>query len=258
MVTTAQVGPDTWVIDIETKPNEVYSWGLHNQNHSISQIIKPGAIMCFAARKVGTERIIFHAEWTAGGYDRMVRELHKIYDQADWIISYNGTSFDSKWIKAAFVQAELPPPSPYREVDLYRVVKKHFQFPSKKLTYVCEALGLDVKVETGGQQLWNSIIRPKNRDEARAAQKLMKSYNSNDIEITEQLFNRLLPWIDGLNAGIYVDDELPVCSNCGSQNVHRRGYFYSTVARYRRFCCADCGKWMRSKSLESSTPLRGA
>lgn len=248
--------PEIWTLDIETRPNEVYSWQLYNQNHSVSQIIRPAGILCFAARKYGTEKVHFYAEWTKGGYDRMVEELYNIYDSADWVVTFNGANFDSKWIKAAFVQAGLPTPSPYREVDLYRTVRKHFNFPSRKLTYVCGVLGLDVKVETGGQKLWNEVIRPTTKKSGDQAKRLMRQYNANDVVITEQLFERLRGWIDGLNFGVYVDDEQPVCANCGSQKIHRRGYAYTTVGRYRRFRCEDCGRWHKARSVEATTAIR--
>jgi transposase-like protein len=36
------------------------------------------------------------------------------------------------------------------------------------------------------------------------------------------------------------------CPNCGSVDIERRGYAYTTVSRFQRFVCKSCGKWSRS------------
>jgi len=37
-------------IDIETAPSLVYTWGLFNQNIGVNQIVKPGYMLCWAAK----------------------------------------------------------------------------------------------------------------------------------------------------------------------------------------------------------------
>ena len=37
------------LIDIETAPNKVYTWGLWNQNVSLNQIDEVGYTLCWAA-----------------------------------------------------------------------------------------------------------------------------------------------------------------------------------------------------------------
>jgi hypothetical protein len=251
-------GPEIWCFDIETTPNLVYAWGLWDQNIGINQIVQPQDILCFAAHKIGSNKIETAAAWD--GYENMVSRLHQIMDSADYIVGYNNVSFDNKHVRAAFVKAGLEPPSPHRDIDLLRVVRKQFKFPSHKLDYVCRALGLDVKVETGGMDLWTKCLGGDQK-----AQRKMLKYNRQDVRITTQLYQRLLPWIPGLNVPLYsVGTESDTsqgeakCTRCGGTNIHQRGWAYATTYRYKRYRCVDCGGWMRDKKSEPTpnTELR--
>lgn len=256
------MSPELWTVDIETRPHEVYSWGLFNQNHAVNQVIEAGGVMMFAAKKHGEKKIEAHCEWDDRG--AMVTRAHEIFDRADYIISYNGTSFDSKHLRAEWVRAGLAPPSPWREVDLLKTVRK-LNLASRKLSYVTGHLGLDCKMDPGGFDTWRQIIRPENEAQRLAAQRRMAKYCKNDVKITEQLFERLLPWVDGLNIPLYdkssgQTEQIPSCTRCGSGQIQSRGWAYTTTYRYRRFQCRSCGGWMRHRRSEpmANTELRNA
>src|SRR5690606_41747736 len=83
----------------------------------------------------------------------MVKEAHRLLSAADAVIHFNGQRFDIPHLNREFVEAGLTPPSPYSQIDLLKVVKKNFRFPSNKLDYVTKKLGLDHKVQNGGHQL---------------------------------------------------------------------------------------------------------
>lgn len=241
--------PKITVYDIETSPNLVYAWGLFDQSIGISQVVEPQDILCFAATEVGSNKIQSHAAW--GGYAEMLQSLWEMMDRSDYIVGYNQIGFDDKHVKGAFARAGMPPPSPYRSIDLLRVVKKNFRFPSNKLAYVCEALGLDLKADPGGFATWRAILDPEHPDR-KSAQRRMIRYCRQDCKVTAQLFDRLLPWIDGLNVPLYSgDDQVAVsCTRCGSQSIQQRGWAYTATTRYKRMVCMDCGGWMRSAKTE--------
>jgi len=50
----------TLVIDIETAPNVGHVWGLWQQNIGLPQLLESGYVMCFAAKWVGQDRVMFH------------------------------------------------------------------------------------------------------------------------------------------------------------------------------------------------------
>ncbi len=246
--------PSIWVYDLECSPNLCWTFGLWDQNIGINQIVESQDILTFAAHKIGTKKIETHAAWD--NYDAMINRLHEVMCDADYLVGYNNLSYDDKMSRAAFVKAGLQPPSPHRAIDLMRVVKKNFRFPSNKLDYVTRALGLDHKMQTGGMELWTKAMAGDT-----AAQKKMLAYNKQDVKITSELFERLRGYIDGINLPLVdgTGEERPACTNCGGVNIIRKGTAFTNTTSYKRYVCTDCGKWLRSrKSDPLKTMLVGA
>lgn len=244
------VVPEIWVYDIETSPNLVYTWGLWDQNVGLNQIVETQDILCFAATKVGSGKIESYAAWD--GYDTMLQRLHEIMDRCDYLAGYNHVSYDNKHVRAAFAKAGMPPPSPHRDIDLMRVVKKNFKFQSNKLAHVCQQLGLTLKTDPGGFDTWKQILQGEGA-EREAAQRRMVKYCRNDTKITAELLQRLLPYCDGLNVPLLTDCEHEACNRCNSTDIQSRGFAYTTTYRYRRYQCQSCKGWMRSRKSE---PIR--
>lgn len=241
-------GPEIWVYDIETSPNLVYSWGLWDQNIALNQVVETQEILCFAATKIGGKKIETHAAWD--GYDAMIGRLHQIMDTADYVVGFNHIAYDNKHVKAAFVKAGLTPPSPYRDIDLMREVKRNFKFQSNKLAHVCAQLGLSMKTDPGGFNTWKQILGGEGDVQA-AAQRRMVKYCRNDVKITAELFHRLRPWITGLNVPMFdAVGSVLRCTRCGGEKLQQRGWAYTTTTRYKRFCCVGCGGWMRAAKTE--------
>jgi hypothetical protein len=227
-------------------------WGLWQQNVSLNQLLESGEVICFAAKWVGAEETIFFSKFHHGK-DEMVSAAHALLDEADAVIHYNGQRFDIPHLNREFVEMELSPPSPYSQIDLLKVVKKQFRFPSNKLDYVTKALGLDHKVQNSGHTLWVKCMAGDYQ-----AWEEMKKYNVQDVVITEQLYDRLLPWIPSHPAhGLYDENEFPTCPNCGSVELEKRGRAYTSVSSYQRLCCRKCGKWSRGNKRLSGIDIRG-
>lgn len=247
------MSPEIWTIDIETRPSEVYAWGLRDQNIGINQIIRPGGLLMFAAQKHGNKTVEARTEWD--GYEDMVGRAWEIYDAADYIVTYNGARFDNKHLRAAWAELGMAPPSPWRDVDLFKTVGK-FNWPSRKLAFVCQKLGVDHKTDPGGFETWDHILRGTEAQQIRARRRMVK-YCKNDVFITTQLFHRLLPWIDGLNVPLIsggndgdTSGDEATCTRCGGTSIQQRGWAYTTTYRYKRYRCMGCGGWMRDKRSE--------
>lgn len=226
------------VLDIETAPNLAYVWGLWKQNITIDKIVNSGYVLCWSAKWLGEKEIMFDSIHKSG-QSTMLRRIHRLLDEADAVMTYHGDSFDLPTLNKSFVTHKLRPPSPYRRIDLCTVVKRQFRFPSAKLDYVCKALGLETKVRHYGFDLWIDCMKSD-----KAAWKQMEKYNRQDVNILEQLYYRLRPWINSHpNYGVYRDAS--VCPNCGSEKVQRRGVERLRVRVYPRLQCQDCGKWFR-------------
>jgi DNA polymerase III epsilon subunit-like protein len=88
------------------------------------------------------------------GKKTMLKKIHSLLDECDAVIHYNGTRFDIPTLNKEFLEAGMPPPSPYHQIDLLKTSRKEFRFPSNKLDYVARALGLGQKTKHEGFELW--------------------------------------------------------------------------------------------------------
>lgn len=241
----------TLLLDIESAPNRVYAWGLFKQDIHIDQIEEPGYTLCWAAKWVGEQEVMFSSVWTDGP-DGMLERIHTLLEEADVVVHFNGLKYDIPRLNTGFLLSGISPPAPFAQVDLYPVVKKRFAFPSNKLTYVCEQLGLGSKVAHKGMLLWREVMAGE-----RDAQATMQKYNIQDIALLERLYNICKPWVIGHpNAGLYITNEVIVCPNCGGSHLQSRGLYHAKTQSYRRYRCMDCGKWSRQRTSSLSVEKR--
>jgi hypothetical protein len=189
--------------------------------------------------------MMFHSTFH-GGRDAMIEAAHALLDECDAVIHYNGSRFDIPTLNREFVLHGLNPPSPYKQIDLLKTARAAFKFPSNKLDYVLEELGLEQKVQHKGMDLWKECMAGDEK-----AWRTMKRYNVADVRIMEPLYDRLLPWIaDHPNAALYLDAERPTCTKCGGSDLQSRGTYKTKTGSYRKFQCQCCGSWVRSRKSE--------
>lgn len=224
------------LLDCETSPNSVYTWGLWNQNISIDKIIDSSELLCWSAKWYASNDVLYMSKLT--GKKKMLRTVHKLLSDCDVAIHYNGNSFDLPVLNKEFVQAGLKPPAPYKSVDLCKIIQRSFRFPSSKLDYVCGALGLETKMKHEGFKLWIDCMAGNEK-----AWKRMELYNRQDVKILEQLYERLIPWITSHpNYGSFNDKAC--CPSCGGTKFQKRGTTTTRIFRYQRYQCR-CGFWFR-------------
>jgi DNA polymerase elongation subunit (family B) len=231
-------------IDIETAPNTAHVWGLFKQNIGINQVLDTGRVMCFASHWLGTKKPIKFWSEFHDDHESVIRMAHLYLDEADAVLSYNGERFDIPTLNKEFLKYKLPPPAPYHHIDLLKVAKRRFRFASNKMDQLAKELGVRRKVAHEGHELWIKCMNGE-----AAAWKKMKEYNIGDIHTLEDLYHRLLPWIDTHpNSALYMDSPtVPTCTNCGSHKVHSRGVQTGKSQAYTRYQCNDCGTWMRGR-----------
>ena len=169
------------IVDIETRPNLAYVWGLWNQNIGLNQISETGQVISFAAKWHGSKNVIFKSDFH-DGHEAMVQSAWELLDKADAVVHYNGKAFDIKHLNREFVVAHMPPPSPHVDIDLLSTVKKSFKFPSNKLQHVATQLELGSKVQHDGFDLWLACMNNEEK-----AWNIMRKYNKQDVVLTEQL-----------------------------------------------------------------------
>lgn len=230
-------------LDIEISPVLVTVWGLFN-----NRVINPGNIqgnsevLTWAALWDGDDHVLYD-NLAQSTKREMITAIHKLIDEADIVVTYNGNSFDLRILNKEFLELGLPPPAPYISVDLLRVVRKNFRFTSNKMDYVCAALGLPTKMEHRGHEMWLEAMSGSKK-----ALREMSEYNVQDVVMLEALYGRLRPWITNVNYSVFEQDM--VCPHCGGRHYQHRGYRHTKAGVYKRYQCQrkGCEGWFHGNA----------
>ena len=226
------------LLDIETAPNLAYVWGLWKQNINPEFVAAAGYVLCWTAKWYHEPKLYFK-RLHKGKPISLLEPIQRMLCEAEAVIHYNGTKFDIPTLQKEFLLHGIPPPSPYRQVDLLRTMREQFRFPSNKLDYISQTLDIGKKIRHAGPQLWLDCMA----DDALAWKK-MERYNKHDVRLLERLYDKILPWVQGHpNHGAY--DDIAACPKCGSMNFNQRGYQVTVLMKYRRYQCRSCGTWFR-------------
>ena len=242
------------ILDLETSPHKGFHFGLFQQNISISQLIESSTVLCWAAKWLDDKKVHFSSIYDATPV-KMIKEIHKLVDEADAIITYNGKRFDMPTLNREFLIHRLPPPSPYKDIDLINTARGKFKFASNKLDYIAQLLGIGQKTSHEGMPLWINCMAKDPK-----SWKLMKRYNINDVKLTEEVYKKLQGWIQ-IHPNHNLETKEMVCPNCSSHHLQKRGVQLSLSKVFQRFQCQSCGKWSKgSKAIEtiksnSATPI---
>lgn len=239
-------------LDIETSPNQAFTWGIWEQNIPIGQIINSSSVLCYSAKWAG-ERKMHFASVQHSSRKKMLKGVHALLEEADVVTTYNGRAFDLPVLNREFLVQRMPPPAPYKQVDLLLVARRRFRFVSNKMDYVAQALGEGKKVRHPGFQMWVDCMEGKP-----SAWRHMERYNKEDVRILERLYARMLPWVPNHpNVGAF--DGRTACPSCGGEHLQRRGEQVTRDTKYFRYQCIDCGTWSRNKVAtgKSKNTLQG-
>lgn len=231
-------GPRILFIDIETRPAVVYSWGLHDQQHSIDQIIHPGGTICFSAKWQGVKKSEFYSDWEHG-HEEMIRQAHRLFSEADAIVTFNGDRFDLPKLQGEFLLANMEPPPPWTSIDVYKTVRK-MGFLSGKLGFVSPHLGLAGKEKHDGFRMWVGVMNGDPKHE-----RMMKKYCIGDVRELEDLYDRIRPYIaNHPHLGRIAAND---CGACQSGPLQHRGFRRTKSFRIERLQCQACGAWSSGK-----------
>lgn len=238
-------------IDIETSKLTAATFTLFPNYIPVTNILDDWHIICAAWKWQGSDEI-YSAHTYNSNDKKIVKELSKAINEADELVYHNGRKFDYKKINARVVINGLPPMCKPRETDTLIQCKKHFAFTSNKLEYIARALGFGGKISTG-DELWMRCLRKE-----REAIDEMLEYNKYDVILLEKVFDKLAPYID-LGYNVNIDKQLgDKCPKCGSDDLIKRGFFYTKTCKYQKYSCNKCGGWCSSGNREKRTivPIR--
>lgn len=238
--------------DIETVPNIVSSWTTSGKNWRAIEVVEEWYMLCFAYKWLGQKKIHTVALPDFKGYpknkqnDKNILEvLWKLLDEAEIVIAQNGDAFDQKKSNARFIAHGMKPPSPYKTIDTLKVARRYFKFNSNKLDDLGNYLGVGRKVNTGGFSLWKGCMEGDEK-----SWRLMRNYNKQDVQLLEDVYLKLRPWMTNHPNRTLLDNKTKACPNCSSEKLQKRGFATTRVSKYQRWCCQDCGAWSRSRTSE--------
>jgi DNA polymerase elongation subunit (family B) len=244
------------VLDIETAPIESYVWGTWNQNigHNLSQIKHDWFVISFSAKALFEENmfsdVLTPKEILAKDDKRLLKKIWNLLNSFDIIILHNGIKFDIKRINGRFLYHGLMPPSPYQIIDTYVHSKRQFHLTSYRLNFIGEYLGLGGKLENGGFDLWKRCL-----DGDPEALQLMMRYCDRDVELLEEVYLRLRPYIKPHpNLGLFITEDINSCPACASTDLTYVGDYTTYANQYSSHRCNGCGALSRSR--KSNTSLR--
>ena len=94
--------PKILTLDIETRPALAYVWRMYDENISPAQLVDPGGMICFGAQWLGERKVQFYSDWEHG-HKGMVKAAHKLLNEADAVVTYNGDKFDIPKMNGEFL-----------------------------------------------------------------------------------------------------------------------------------------------------------
>ena len=189
--------------------------------------------------------------WDKNQNDKtMLTKFVKVLGQADETIGHNIDKFDIKQFRTRCIKEGVLMFPKYRTLDTLKKARTYFAFPSNKLDYLGEFLGLGRK-EKVNIDLWHSIIQDKDNE----ALKEMVRYCEQDVILTEDVFMAIAPYIDhNTNFAVTHGKDKWHCPECISANV-KLSHTDTTPMGYikRHVKCNDCRKFFQ---VSNKTYLR--
>lgn len=231
--------PRTLIFDIETSPMLVYAWQLGEQRVNLDQIKEDWYVLAFAAKWLGEKKVVYEDVRHSLGTikDRGILSIiWKLLDEADVVITQNGKKFDSRKLNARFIEYGMPPPSPYKHWDTYRVADTVAEFTSHKLEYLTEKLCVKYKKlkhkKFPGLSLWKECLKGN-----KAAWNEMQKYNIHDVLSTEELYTKIQAWAPTSTPSVHHPCSATYAISWGTRPYHGE--------MYKKMFCKKCKTYFR-------------
>ena len=247
IVKLVETGAKILLLDIETSPLCVLSWGLWEQNIRPEAILQDWHMLSWSAKWLFHDDVVgdvlVSEEAKSHDDSRITKSIWELMDSDDILFFHNGDRFDLKRLNTRFLFNGLSPVSHCRSVDTLKIAKESFNFSSNSLDYINQFLGLPQKEKTDFS-LWKKAYFGESD-----ALKKMLLYNKNDVEILEDLFLKMRPYIKNFpNMNLWSEESISVCPNCGSSELDWGiKPYYTFTGRYKGFRCLNCGAIGRSR-----------
>lgn len=244
--------PAILLLDIETAPDVVWTWGVYQAN--AIAVKEHWYVLSIAAKWVDRDGVFVLGLDDYKGYKggnstekKLLADVWQLLDEADIVVAHNGAGFDIKKLNARFIDHGFPPPSPYKVIDTKRDLVSVSMFSSHRLNWLSKQLGLGKKTADHQDfEMWQGCM-----DGDAKSWRAMKEYNVHDVELLDELWGKIAPWIPMPNAAVYEPGTL-TCPNpkCKGGKMIKRGFTYAKTRVYQLYRCNLCGSQARSVKSE--------
>lgn len=227
--------------DVEVSGIVATTWNLYPESISHENLIDDWFMICVAWKELGKKKI--EAVSVLDDPERfkrshkddyyVVKTVREMLEDVDILVAHN-QPFDLKMFNSRLIAHSLPPLPKILSVDTLKEVKKVARFTSHRLDFLGKKFTGEGKMHTPS----GTWLKAMNGDEE--AIKLMVKYNKVDIEVLEEVYNRLLPYMAS-HPNIAMPDTLN-CPKCNSNHVIKDGIrLRASGARYQTYKCKECG-----------------
>lgn len=184
----------TLIWDVERGPTASLHFGVWKVDIRRPAVLEEPRIFCWSWSWLDEDAIHFMHE----GQPNFFEKMHGALDEADRVVSFNGIRADTRWAHNEFVTRGLGEPSPCKQIDLFRIAKRKFDFMWKGLDDIARELGLSRKMDKGGWggffELWKAYTSGDEK-ERRKALSVFRQYSIQDTLVTKEVFHALEQWI---------------------------------------------------------------
>lgn len=263
--------------DIETEPLQAHIWRPGEQVVRHSQLVKGHDnynILTISYKWFGDDKI-YTLDYTD---PNMLSKFDSVISKADVTIGKNSDSFDVKHINTQRMLNGLPPLPQWTDTadDLEKQLRKYFVFPSQSLDYISQLLGYGGKEKMEFQD-WIDISNYKRVTDlgkvtkskrtldktcllffkdtyrnlvkrGKTALKKMIYYNQKDVQDTDAVLKRILPYIKLKHNAASVKDGVG-CTTCGSTQIIPTKIITKGQTRYQQFECIEHNGYAGRASL---------
>lgn len=239
--------------DIETTPNLVYSWNIgYNLILGHENIVKERAIICICYKWENDDKV-HYLTWDKNQDDaEMVYKFYDILMEADEVVGHNSDRYDTKWFRTRCLYHGILNMPDIKSIDTLKLSRNLFKFNSNKLDYIGQYLKLGQKLETGGFNLWKSVM---NGDKSSLFK--MVSYCKQDTLLLEKVYKKLEGYSKPkTHIGLLKNNDKCSCPRCANTNyiLSKKRVSALGLLKYQ-LQCKSCGTYytVSSKIYEDNT-----
>jgi DNA polymerase elongation subunit (family B) len=185
------------IYDIETPRLRGELWWSGKQFVNGNDIIDEPSIISISWKWFGEDKI-HAANWDLKTQDdkEMMKEFLEYYNQAEVVVGINNDRFDNRFINLRAAKHRLDVNTFVRSIDIQKQAKRLFRMPSYSLKYMGAFFGIPLQKQNHeGLVMWQ-MIQYGTMPERIEYMKKMIAYNVGDIQATEGLLMRLMPFLN--------------------------------------------------------------